>query len=210
MAAWRKADMTIGDGQWGFGTVWGGPSGDAGVYPITSPFGPRDQFIAGGALTSGFHQGLDIGYPEGVPLVAMFDCIVTGVSTDNPAYGNFVIYSPADLDVDDDEWCAIWYGHMSDVVVTQGQRLAAGDLIGHVGQTGMARGPHLHLELRNRMGPTDPFNALMRGGIGIDPDGPDAPYEPLTREQVVGLLESGANYVDLGPATSAVVVFKGA
>lgn len=204
---WRKAELTIGDGQWGFGTVWGGPSGDAGVYPISSPFGPRDPFGTPNGATSGFHQGLDIAYPEGVPLVALFRARITHVSIDHPSYGNYVIYEPADLSVDDDGWAQVWYGHMSSVSVGVGDGVEEGTLLGRVGSTGMATGPHLHLEVRNRMGPIDPFNALMAGGLGNSPAVTQPTYQPLTREQVIERLNAGAIYIDLAPATQSVIVF---
>lgn len=203
---WRTADLSIGDGAYGYGTVFGGPSGDQGVYPVTSPFGPRQSFEAGGYQTSGFHQGLDIGYPAGVPLVALFRAEITHVSANNPIYGNYVVYSPAGLAVDDAAWAQVWYGHMRDApLVNVGDVVEEGALLGYVGATGMAAGAHLHLEVRNRMGPTDPFNALMAGGLGVVPDAPA--YQPLTRDQLIARLNAGAVYADLGPATQAVVVF---
>jgi murein DD-endopeptidase MepM/ murein hydrolase activator NlpD len=217
--AWREATLTIGDGQWGKGTVSGGPTSDGGVYSITSSFGPRETFIAGGYATAGIHQGLDIGYPEGVPLVALFDAEVTHVSNAHPSYGNYVIYSPVGLTVDDPGWCQIWLGHMRDITVQVGERVPMGGLVGHVGQTGMATGPHLHLEVRNRMGPIDPFNALMAGGLAnaVEVPQPATPaeittsltYVPMTREAVITSLNTGALFVDLNPSTPAVVVFTG-
>lgn len=197
-----KVEVTAMDGQWGMGTVFGGPSGDQGVYPITSRFGPREAIVTANGNTGGFHQGLDIGYPEGVPLVAMVDVDVQYVVQNHPIYGNYLICTPAGVGVDDEDYLQIWYGHMSDITVTEGQRAHEGEIVGHVGSTGMASGPHLHLEVRNRNGVTDPFNFLMALGK------PSAPVlTPATRAEVIALLQGGAQYVDMRPATQAVAIF---
>ena len=56
-------------------------------------------------------------------------------------YGNLVVIKHAD-----DLYTL--YAHLSEILVEQGQTIATGDLIGKVGQTGVAIGPHLHFEIR--------------------------------------------------------------
>jgi murein DD-endopeptidase MepM/ murein hydrolase activator NlpD len=208
---WRKATLTLGDGKWGFGTVTGGPALSGGAYPITSPFGPRSPIDTQAGTTSGFHQGLDIGYPDGTPLVAMFRAFIRYAVSDHPSLGNYVIMETADADVGNPEWAQVWYGHLKTApLVTEGEIVEEGVLVGYVGSSGMANGPHLHLEVRNSVGCIDPYNALMAGGLGkqqaAEPE--PQPYQPLTRQQVADLVLGGALYADLGPATNAVVIFK--
>ena len=53
-----------------------------------------------------------------------------------------------------------WYAHLSRLEVAAGQQVAAGSLIGRVGASGHATGPHLHFEVRVRDAATDPLTAL--------------------------------------------------
>jgi murein DD-endopeptidase MepM/ murein hydrolase activator NlpD len=55
---------------------------------------------------------------------------------------------------------ATLYGHQSQVLVSVGTHVAAGDVIGLVGSTGMSTGPHLHFEVRLHGLPIDPLVAL--------------------------------------------------
>jgi murein DD-endopeptidase MepM/ murein hydrolase activator NlpD len=60
----------------------------------------------------------------------------------------------------------LWFSHQSSVVVSVGERVAAGDVIGYVGSTGNVTGPHLHLEVRPHGGdPVDPYTALQELGL---------------------------------------------
>jgi murein DD-endopeptidase MepM/ murein hydrolase activator NlpD len=52
------------------------------------------------------------------------------------------------------------YAHLSRLDVAAGQQVAAGSLIGRVGASGRATGPHLHFEVRVRDAATDPLTAL--------------------------------------------------
>jgi murein DD-endopeptidase MepM/ murein hydrolase activator NlpD len=52
------------------------------------------------------------------------------------------------------------YAHLAKILVAQGRRVAGGELIGLVGQTGEATGPHLHFEVRVRDAAVDPATAI--------------------------------------------------
>lgn len=100
---------------------------------VTSPFGPRTP-PKGGA--SSYHQGIDLGAPEGTPIYATRTGRVTIASYSNSA-GNYVSINHGD------GFSSI-YMHMTRYVVSSGQAVSAGQLIGYVGSTGISTGPHLH------------------------------------------------------------------
>jgi murein DD-endopeptidase MepM/ murein hydrolase activator NlpD len=83
------------------------------------------------------HYGLDIAAPEGSPIVAPAPGIVRLVAPDFFLTGGTVI-------LDHGFGVQSAFIHMSRVDVKDGQVLQQGDLIGHVGKTGRATGPHLH------------------------------------------------------------------
>ncbi|WP_198116282.1 M23 family metallopeptidase [Massilia rhizosphaerae] len=97
------------------------------------------------------HEGVDFAAPLGTPIKAAGDGVVQFVGTQN-GYGNIVVlkhwsnYSTA-------------YGHMSRFAsgLHRGQKVAQGDVIGYVGATGWATGPHLHYEFRIGGHATDPM-----------------------------------------------------
>jgi murein DD-endopeptidase MepM/ murein hydrolase activator NlpD len=97
------------------------------------------------------HEGVDYAAPLGTPIKASGDGVVDFVGTQN-GYGNVVVlkhwsnYSTA-------------YGHMSRFAggLHRGQKVSQGDVIGYVGATGWATGPHLHYEFRIGGHATDPM-----------------------------------------------------
>ena len=100
------------------------------------------------------HTGCDILNPLGTPLLAMGDGEVAYAGNDSAQvygpwpdyYGNLII-----LRLDrhyGDQPIFVLYGHVSETYVKTGQAVHTGDVIGAVGMTGIATGPHLHLEVR--------------------------------------------------------------
>jgi murein DD-endopeptidase MepM/ murein hydrolase activator NlpD len=100
------------------------------------------------------HHGVEFAVPIGTPVLAAAGGTVRVAGSDDPLvygpqpnfYGNLVIIehaaSPNGL--------ALYtlYGHLSEVQVTVGQSVAAGEQIGLSGDAGVAYGPHLHFEVR--------------------------------------------------------------
>jgi murein DD-endopeptidase MepM/ murein hydrolase activator NlpD len=68
-------------------------------------------------------------------------------------YGNAVV-------IDHGSALATLYGHQSKILVTLGQQVRQGDVIGLVGSTGNSTGPHLHFEVRLFGTPVDPLAYL--------------------------------------------------
>ena len=114
----------------------------AGVRPLasarmTSGFGMRWHPLLGGER---MHSGIDLAAPAGTPVVATADGIV-GEAAWNGGYGLYVAIAHAG-------GMQTRYGHLSQLAVSAGQAVTAGQLIGYVGSTGRSTGPHLHYELR--------------------------------------------------------------
>jgi murein DD-endopeptidase MepM/ murein hydrolase activator NlpD len=100
------------------------------------------------------HTGVDIVNPLGTPVRAVADGQVVFAGSDTlqvfgprpDYYGNLVITR---LDgTREAEPVYVLFGHLNTVLVDPGQPVKAGDVIGLVGMTGIAIGPHLHLEVR--------------------------------------------------------------
>jgi murein DD-endopeptidase MepM/ murein hydrolase activator NlpD len=108
--------------------------------PITSSFGIRSNPFGASGRES--HKGLDISAPIGRPVkcTAEGKVVFAGYSG---GYGNLVIISHG-------EEYQTYYGHLSEILVKEGQEVKASTFIGKVGSTGRSTGPHLHYEiLRN-------------------------------------------------------------
>jgi murein DD-endopeptidase MepM/ murein hydrolase activator NlpD len=127
------------------------------AYPISNPemqstFGRRvDPFT--GHLA--FHSGLDMSGPAGTKIFSTADGKVSSAGY-NGAYGNAV-------DIDHGYGVSTRYGHMSRILVKEGQEVHKGDLIGIQGSTGRSTGPHVHYEVRYRGQAMDPKNFLDAG-----------------------------------------------
>ncbi|MEW6546807.1 MAG: M23 family metallopeptidase [Bacillota bacterium] len=101
----------------------------------------------GGHITSGFgwrrrdwHPAIDIAAPEGTPVRAADSGVVTYVGWQG-GYGRLII-------IDHGQGVTTRYGHLSRVSVRPGDQVERGQVIGAVGETGRATGPHLHFEVR--------------------------------------------------------------
>ncbi len=117
---------------------------------LTSPFGPRISPISGREET---HEGMDLAAPEGSPVAAAKSGVVA-FAGERGGYGNLVVLEHGD-------GTSTWYGHLSEIEVTEGQRVDAGQTLALVGSTGDSTGPHLHFELRDASGrPVDPAMRL--------------------------------------------------
>ncbi len=143
------------------------PAPDNDHYWVGRPFGdyaasqlasPSYQFGSTAGDRYRTHHGVDISNPHGTPVLAATDGEVVHAGPDdtvllgpyNNFYGNTVVIrldrqlpvASGQLDV------YLLYGHLSQVNVTVGQKVRPEDVIGAVGMTGIAIGPHLHVEIR--------------------------------------------------------------
>jgi murein DD-endopeptidase MepM/ murein hydrolase activator NlpD len=117
---------------------------------VASSFGEREDPING--EEGAFHPGIDIDAPLGTPVRAAADGDVSG-TTLGAGYGRGVV-------IDHGHELLTLYGHLSSVAVIPGQHVTRGQVIGYVGQTGRATGPHLHYEVRVHNVPVNPHKFL--------------------------------------------------
>ena len=117
------------------------------VRTITSPYGYRYHPISG---TYKFHSGIDIGASYGSPVYAAASGVATR-SYDSGGFGNYVT-------INHGNGYTTLYGHMSSVIVSTGQQVSQGQVIGYVGSTGASTGPHLHYNVYYNGSLTNPMS----------------------------------------------------
>jgi murein DD-endopeptidase MepM/ murein hydrolase activator NlpD len=116
---------------------------------LSSPFGYRDDPFTG---VRTMHWGIDISTNMDNPIVTTADGIVLKVLTDK-ILGRYVTISHG-------YGYTTVYGHMNRFAVKAGQKVKRGDIIGYIGMSGKAKGPHVHYEVRRdgkRVNPWDYF-----------------------------------------------------
>jgi murein DD-endopeptidase MepM/ murein hydrolase activator NlpD len=95
------------------------------------------------------HQGIDISSPLGTPIKASNSGMVIYSNNTIKGYGNLIILRHSE------EFVTV-YGHNQVNLVDEGAWVEKGQVIGKVGQTGRATGPHLHFEIRKNNKAIDP------------------------------------------------------
>jgi murein DD-endopeptidase MepM/ murein hydrolase activator NlpD len=118
------------------------------AWPVQAPvgdgFGPRGDR---------FHAGIDLEAPLDTAVSAAAAGRVTFAGWIAGGWGNLVVVAHGD-------GVRTMYAHLSSIATRVGARVAAGTVIGGVGESGNATGPHLHFEVRVRGAAVDPRSAL--------------------------------------------------
>jgi len=106
--------------------------------------------LPGARVTQGIHghNGVDFGSPRGTPIraAAKGTVIISRNSGWNGGYGNYVVIKHAN-------GTQTLYAHMTNAIVSVGQEVTSGQVIGYVGNTGKSTGTHLHFEVRGAKNP---------------------------------------------------------
>jgi murein DD-endopeptidase MepM/ murein hydrolase activator NlpD len=130
----------------GFPRPPSGPIGHSGLEPIacsgitlTQGYGPTSQ--VGEPIISGirFHTGWDLACPAGTPIVSVTAGKAHVTLGYGGGFGNNVQVQMRDL------W--VRYAHLEAVLVSDGDQVAPGTVLGLEGSTGFSTGPHLHFEV---------------------------------------------------------------
>ncbi len=116
---------------------------------IASGFGERQDPING---EGAFHTGIDIDAPWGTSVRAAGDGVVVATNQGS-GYGR-------EITIDHGHDVTTIYGHLSSIAIVPGEHVTRGQIIGYVGQTGRATGPHLHYEVRVHNVPVNPHKYL--------------------------------------------------
>jgi len=106
---------------------------------LSSKFGNRVDPVS--KRRNSFHKGIDISAPEGTPVYAAENGTVIEAGYKKNGYGNLIVIKHGN-DI------ATYYGHLSKIIISSGDKVSKGGLIGKVGSTGKSTGPHLHFEIR--------------------------------------------------------------
>jgi murein DD-endopeptidase MepM/ murein hydrolase activator NlpD len=118
-------------------------------WPLLAPVG--DQF---GVRGSRFHSGIDLLARAGTEVIASAPGTVTWAAPRAGGWGKLVVVR---------HMAAVrtLYAHLESIAVHVGEWVAGGTVLGRVGATGDATGPHLHFEVRVRGAAVNPLHALV-------------------------------------------------
>ena len=105
---------------------------------VTSEFGGRTDPVTGEWAG---HDGIALGSAKGTAIRAARSGPVETVSYGTTGYGYH-------LTIDHGGGLVTLYGHCSEILISEGQSVKAGDVIARVGSTGKSTGNHLHFEVR--------------------------------------------------------------
>jgi murein DD-endopeptidase MepM/ murein hydrolase activator NlpD len=131
-----------------------------GGYAARNFFGwpTTNHFLSGYGFgdNNGTHRGIDISAPDGSPIYAADNGVVSFVSGDGSwdnGFGNMI-------QIDHMNGFVTLYAHLSSVMVSVCDSVPAGSLIGYSGSTGNSSGAHLHFEIRLNGVPVNPWDYL--------------------------------------------------
>jgi murein DD-endopeptidase MepM/ murein hydrolase activator NlpD len=125
---------------------------------ITSRFGRRPDPFTGRTT---FHRGIDLGARRGTPVMVTANGRVKKVVHSSSGHGNRVT-------VDHGNGYKTFYAHCDRILVSEGQKVARGDLIATVGSTGHSTAPHLHYEVIRDSRYVDPREYILPRDFVVD------------------------------------------
>jgi murein DD-endopeptidase MepM/ murein hydrolase activator NlpD len=142
----------------GAGVCLNGYDGPMGTGDWMWPSPASYHWLSGNAFSPPAHSGIDIAAYLGMPVYAADNGVIVyaGWSQNRdgtPGYGNLVIIDHLD------GWHT-FYGHLSQINVTCGEKMFGGMILGLAGSTGNSTGPHIHFEMRLGSAPQDPQGLL--------------------------------------------------
>jgi murein DD-endopeptidase MepM/ murein hydrolase activator NlpD len=126
--------------------LWSEPFRPPTAECMNSPYGVQRYYH--GKPSGNFHRGLDLRSPLGTPVKATAAGVVKIAHMWN--------FTGGTVGIDHGQGFTSMYLHLSKIAATEGQMVQPGDVVGYVGSTGFATGPHLHW-------------GLFIGGVAVNP-----------------------------------------
>ena len=113
------------------------------------------------------HNGVDIGKAFGAEIVSASDGVVVNAGNQDRycprgAYGKYVV-------IKHNNGLTTLYGHLASYIIEEGEPVKRGDVIGYMGKTGWATGPHLHFTVYG----TNTYRLTQSVSCGLMPVGGD-------------------------------------
>lgn len=184
--------------------VWFQESGKKGEYYSLKGQGKQKAFMASplafSRVTSGFamrfhpilqtwraHLGVDMGAPTGTPVRTVGNGVVNFAGVQN-GYGNVVIIGHS-------EGRETVYAHLSRIDVNKGEKVSQGAVIGAVGSTGWATGPHLHFEFKIKGAQVNPSEIARASETSELSPAARARFDTHAKQMHAQLMESIARPV---------------
>lgn len=125
------------------------------LYPVSgrlsSPFGYRSDPFTG---VRRMHYGVDLANRTGTPVKATMSGTVIVIGHQPLGYGNYIV-------IRHERGFQSLYGHLSKILVRNGQRISQGQKIGEMGSSGRSTGSHLHFSLYKNNVPVDPLRGYL-------------------------------------------------
>jgi murein DD-endopeptidase MepM/ murein hydrolase activator NlpD len=124
------------------------------VFPLMAPkisskYGKRNHPVR---KVSRHHSGIDLASPRGAHVRAVLEGLVV-FADEYKGFGKLVTVQHTD-------GYTSLYGHLDEIRVEPGDKVSAGQIVGRVGSTGLATGPHLHFEWRHHHEAIDPLKVF--------------------------------------------------
>ncbi len=156
---------------------------------LTSGFGMRIHPLLG---YSKMHAGVDFGAPEGTPIRAAGAGIIEVAGR----HGSFGIA----VEIKHNDRYETLYAHMSRLAtgINQGTRVNQGQIIGYVGETGRATGPHLHYEVHVDGQPVNPSRIMAAGGRQLS--GKEMIKFAQVKQRVIALMQQAPSPLQVAQA----------
>lgn len=165
-------------------------------WSLTSPFGYRGVIQTSAGPTNPFHSGIDLAHPKGTLIGANNAGIVTGSGTASDG-ANYVT-------VDSGNGYSQIYWHLDKPShLKKGDHVNEGQLIGYMGMTGHATGPHLHFGMKKGGSYIDPIN-MMNSGTFYPTENGYTTEEVSSGKESEKLLESVISADTLSDKAAAV------